>query len=535
MPHRSVFDRFQGALERVTRRHGRERDRGSRSPQRYAEIVAAPDHGPDRAGHFHRGASLPDLLTHVTLGGSAQPLPPDRQSLWDTPAPTPSPVQSQPNASMGDTSHEDQHFIPTAIITTRDTGSIDEGIEDHPWMILGQDFFPENQPQVPSHLRTGLLLSSQLKQRKLELCDCCSPKTLGGDWRALILDSLTRTFTRHESLASCSELRYRTHLKLGAPAANKHCRAQGDVFALLLEILTSPSGLVGHEDGLHLPLLLATFTIDRYIPFRMFHHNPLINSPRLEFEYYEFRSEEIYRAWLAVFHDERLRDYLSPSAVVTLYIHLAPHWWWHDWAHIECDPRSQFEQVFQSFFNRTRLGLHSWMESTAVSVGKRSSVTRAGPHERTLHSSGNQSDGAPTLYGVPFQGTRKAPHQKHPLELDGSGDDLGETLRGFQGSPRQWALDAHSSGAPWGSDNNRTPGTQDVPFTGALEAVHVSPHQWALDAHSTGAAGEMLDESVQDGSDINQTRGDQDVPFIVPPVAVSDMSGSPEPVLPRVD
>jgi hypothetical protein len=72
-------------------------------------------------------------------------------------------------------------------------------------------------------------------------------------------------------------------------------------------------------------------TIDRYIPFRMFHHNPLINSPRLEFEYYEFRSEEIYRAWLAVFHDERLRDYLSPSAVVTLYIHLVPHRWWHDW------------------------------------------------------------------------------------------------------------------------------------------------------------------------------------------------------------
>jgi hypothetical protein len=196
------------------------------------------------------------------------------------------------------------------------------------------------------------------------------------------------------------------------------------------------------------------------------------------------------------------------------------------------------------------------MESTAVSVGKRSSVTRTGPHERTLHSSGNQSDGALTLYGVPFQGTRKAPHQKHPLELDGSGDDLGETLRGLQGSPLTWALDAHSSGAPWGSDNNRTPGTQDVPFTGALEAVHVSPHQWALDAHSTGAAGEMLDESVQDvlftgalgglevvqyglltdvpeGSDINQTRGDQDVPFIVPPVAVSDMSGSPERVIRR--
>jgi hypothetical protein len=126
-------------------------------------------------------------------------------------------------------------------------------------------------------------------------------------------------------------------------------------------------------------------TIDRYIPLRMFHHNPHTNSPRLEFEYYEFRSEEFYRAWLVVSQDGRLRDYLSPSEVVTLYVCLVPSRCWsgciHNyddkfiedtntaWAYIKGDPGSQFEQVFQSFFNRTRLGLHSWTGSDAPSGG----------------------------------------------------------------------------------------------------------------------------------------------------------------------
>ncbi|KAM0074323.1 hypothetical protein ACKRZS_013641 [Fusarium odoratissimum] len=634
MPRRWFSDRLHHAWGRVAGRHGRQRDQGRQSPQHYAEIVTAPDQSPDRANHLRRGASLPDFLTRATLGGIAQPLPLDSESLWDTPTPAPSPVQSQSNGAIGlgtflrelerEASREDQHFIPTAIITTRDTGSIGTGIEDHPWMLPGQDFFPESQPPVPSHLRTGLFLNSQPKHRTLEPCDCCNPKTLAGDWRALTPDPLTHTFTRHKSLASCSELRGRDHSKSQDKAFAVPISVitiHSDVFALLLEVLVSPSGLIGQEDGLNLPLLLATLsytldqgmtretkklkrTIDRYIPLRMFHHNPHTNSPRLEFEYYEFRSEEVYRAWLVVSKDGRLHDYLSPSEAVTLYIYLVPNWWWsnwiHDydekfiedtniaWAYIEGVPGSRFEQVFQSFFSRTRLGLHSWTGSAALSGGDQSSVTKTGSQEEALQGSGNQPDGALTLYGVPFQGTRKAPHQKHPPV---SGGDLEETLRGFQGGPRQWtldalfsgasgasdnnptpgtqgapftgalgdthespcqALDALFSGAPRGSNNSRKPGTQDVPTTGALEAVQVSQH-WALDALFTGGAREILDESVQDGfrtgvpegSDYDQMRRDQDVPRIVPPVAVSDISASSErdirrirretAVLPRVD
>ncbi|KAF4948531.1 hypothetical protein FGADI_9595 [Fusarium gaditjirri] len=269
------------------------------------------------------------------------------------------------------------------------------------------------------------LYSSQPKHRMLESCDCCSPKTLAGDWRALTLDPLTNTCTRHESLASFSEPPGRDHPKsqdktFAIPI--NVITIHSDVFSLLLEVLVSPSGLIGQEDELNLPLLLATLsyaldqgmtretkklkrTIDRYIPLRMFHHNPHTNSPHLEYEYYEFRSEEVYRAWLVVSKDGRLHDYLSPSEVVTLYICLLPNWWWsnwiHDydekfiedtniaWAHVQGDPGSRFEQVFQSFFNRTRFGLHSWIESTDPNGGNHSSATKTGSHGESLQASGN--------------------------------------------------------------------------------------------------------------------------------------------------
>ncbi|RBQ72264.1 hypothetical protein FVER14953_10260 [Fusarium verticillioides] len=417
MPRRWFSDRLHDAWGRVAGRRGRQRDQGSQSPQYYAEIVATPDQSPDRASHLHlrRGASLPDLLARATLERVPPPLPLDSQSLWDTPAPAISPVRSQPSGAIGlgtflgelerEASRYDQHFIPTAIITTRNTASIDQGTGGQPWMLPGQDFFPESQPLVPSHLRTGLFSSSQPEHRTLEPCDCCSPKFLFGDWRALTLDPLTHTFTRHESLTSSSELRGRGDLKSQDKAFAIPINVitiHSDVFALLLDVLVSPNGLIGQEDELNLPLLLATLsytldqgmtretrklrrTIDRYIPLRMFHHNPHTNSPRLEFEYYEFRSEEVYRAWQVVSQDGRLRDYLSPSEVVTLYVCLVPNWCWssciHDyddkfiedtntaWAYIKGDPGSQFEQVFQSFFNRTRLGLHSWTGSDGPSGG----------------------------------------------------------------------------------------------------------------------------------------------------------------------
>ncbi|KAF9773032.1 hypothetical protein IL306_009213 [Fusarium sp. DS 682] len=352
MPRRSFSDRFHGVWDRVTRRHGRGRDQQRHSPQLYADTAAARHQSQNRASRLTRGTSLPNLLDRVALDRSPQRLPLDRESLWNIPAPTLSHAQSHSSDSVGfgtflgelerKAPSEEQHYIPTAVITARDTGSINEEADGPPWKLPDQDFFPESQRQAPSHPRTGLFSSSQPKDRKLEL----------------------------------------------------------DVFSLLLEVLVSPNGLVGIEDRLNLPLLLAALsyalsngmtyeieklksTIDRYIPLRMFHHNPHTSSSRLEFEYYEFRSEEIYRAWQAVSRDERLCDYLSPSEAVTLYIHLVPHWWWYDWiidydqkfmvdtkiawANIDGDPGSRFELVFRGFFNRARLGLHSWMKDTAVS------------------------------------------------------------------------------------------------------------------------------------------------------------------------
>ncbi|KLP07900.1 uncharacterized protein FFB20_05007 [Fusarium fujikuroi] len=590
MPRRWFSDRLHDAWGRVAGRRGRQRDQESQSSQHYAEIVAAPDESLDRANHLHlrRGASLPDLLARAALGHIPPPLPLDSQSLWDTPAPALSPVQSQSSGAIGfgtflgecerEASREDQHFIPTAIITTRNTVSIGQGTENQPWMLPGHDFFPESQPLVPSHLRTGLFLNSQLEHRTLEPCDCCSPKFLVGDWRALTLDPLTNTFTRHESLASSSELRSRDHPKSQDKAFAIPINVitiHSDVFALLLEVLVSPNGLIGQEDELNLPLLLSTLsyaldqgmtretkklkrTIDRYIPLRMFHHNPHTKSPRLEFEYYEFRSEEVYRAWLVVSQDVRLRDYLSPSEAVTLYVCLVPDWCWsgciHDYderfiddtntalASIKGDPGSRFEQVFQGFFNRTRLGLHSWTGSDALSGGGQVSVTKTESHEEALQAFGNQpqvqTDSALTLYGVPFQGTRKVQHRNHPPL---SGGDLEETLRGFQGGARR-VLDALFPGAGRGSNNSQTPGAQDVPITGALESVQGNRHQSVLDALFTGGTGEVADGSVEDGgfngmpegSDYDQMRGDQDIPCVVPPVAVSDTSGSSERGIRRV-
>ncbi|KAF4948530.1 hypothetical protein FGADI_9594 [Fusarium gaditjirri] len=147
MPRRWFSDRLHHAWGRVAGRNGRQRDQGSQTPQQYAEIVVASDQSPVRANHLRRDASLPDLLARATLCGIAQPLPLDSQSLWDTPATALSPAQSQSNGAIElgtflgeserEASREDQHFIPTAIITTLNTGSIGQGTEEQPWMLPG--------------------------------------------------------------------------------------------------------------------------------------------------------------------------------------------------------------------------------------------------------------------------------------------------------------------------------------------------------------------------------------------------------------
>ncbi|KAF5659269.1 hypothetical protein FDENT_13967 [Fusarium denticulatum] len=488
MPRRWFSDRLHDAWGRVAGRRGRQRDQGSQSPQYYAGIVATPDQSPDRASHLRlrRGASVPDLLARAALGRIPPPLPLDSQSLWDTPTPAISPVQPQSSGAIGlgtflgeserEASRYDQYFIPTVIITTRNTGSMDQGTGDQPWMLPGQVSFTTSlaftkdtplivKPVVGQTCVSNLIVtfySSQPEHRTLEPCDCCSPKFLFGDWRALTLDPLAHTFTRHESLASSSELRGRDDLN--------------DVFALLLEVLVSPNGLIGQEDELNLPLLLATLsfaldqgmtretkklkrTIDRYIPLRMFHHNPHSNSPRLEFEYYEFRSKEVYRAWLVVSKDERLHDYLSPSEVG--------------------DPGSQFEQVFQSFFNRTRLGLHSWTGSDAPSGGDQISVTKTDSHEEALRPFGDQPqaqpDGALTLYGAPFQGTRKVPHQPalHNIALR-----------------RMSEAEGDSSSRSDGDDEASSDEESDE--SSVRETTSELLRQSVLDALFTGGAGEIM-------------------------------------------
>ncbi|KAM0234946.1 hypothetical protein ACHAP5_009912 [Fusarium lateritium] len=175
----------------------------------------------------------------------------------------------------------------------------------------------------------------------------------------------------------------------------------GDVFSLLLDICVSPSGFVGHERSLNLPIMLAALsyafdrdityeiqklkdTIDRYIALRMFHHNPHTNQS-LGLSYFRYRSEEIYRSWRSLSQDERLQSSLTLSDLVKLYVYMVPYKWWADLAddfhweflddiqlahdRIPVSPSKSFNEAFDGFFHRTQLEIHPWMEHTAKSSG----------------------------------------------------------------------------------------------------------------------------------------------------------------------
>lgn len=47
-----------------------------------------------------------------------------------------------------------------------------------------------------------------VEKRKLELCDCCEPKTLKGDWNVITFNLFTEAFTDYEFLSADSDLRY---------------------------------------------------------------------------------------------------------------------------------------------------------------------------------------------------------------------------------------------------------------------------------------------------------------------------------------
>lgn len=193
--------------------------------------------------------------------------------------------------------------------------------------------------------------------------------------------------------------------------------------ALLLDIHLSPSGLIGHEDGLNLPLMLTALsfaydqdlvfeidniksTIERYIVVRMFYHNPHSKSFSLGQEYFKFRSEEIYRAWVAVGKDERLKRVLSPDDLIALYICMIQYKWWRDlirdyeynfnadllgeYRKFEGNLKVKFDETFSVFFARTSFGMHPWMKETSESSSKDASESPIGgvlaDPSRTGHS-----------------------------------------------------------------------------------------------------------------------------------------------------
>ncbi|PTD06462.1 hypothetical protein FCULG_00006614 [Fusarium culmorum] len=164
--------------------------------------------------------------------------------------------------------------------------------------------------------------------------------------------------------------------------------------------LSPPFGFVGHEDGINLPLMLTALsfafdhnmsfeidnlkaTINRYIIARMFYHNPHSKSFSLGKEYSEFRSEEIYRAWVAVTNDQRLQGALTPDDLVLLYLCMVQYKWWQDlirgyeyrfnsnllqeYENFKGDLRGSFEEAFWLFYTRTCFGSHPWMDDISES------------------------------------------------------------------------------------------------------------------------------------------------------------------------
>ena len=183
---------------------------------------------------------------------------------------------------------------------------------------------------------------------------------------------------------------------------------------LLLEIHMTPSGLVGHEDGMNLLLLLTALsfayaqgliteidkiknTMYRYIVLRMFYHNPHYSTFALRKapgDYFKFRSEEIYRAWVLVGSNEP-QSVLSQDVLVDMYICMVQEKWWGDLtcnysqeftAHLirkyqeaEYDLKHKFESTFKRFSDLTAFGMHPWMREASDSSDSEAASQQPSP------------------------------------------------------------------------------------------------------------------------------------------------------------
>ena len=121
-----------------------------------------------------------------------------------------------------------------------------------------------------------------------------------------------------------------------------------DVFALVLEAVIRGT-LTGGEPGLNLPLLLQaiqmafelsmpteglTLAVPRYIAERCMFFNPWEpNQPPLDDDYFAHRSEDIYRAWLALQRFPRLSAIITSHDLYVLYVHTVPDDKWSGLVH----------------------------------------------------------------------------------------------------------------------------------------------------------------------------------------------------------
>ncbi|GKU05494.1 unnamed protein product [Fusarium langsethiae] len=349
MPQRSFSHQVQSVWDRLTRR------RGARKPRRYADVAAAQRRSQalDSCSHANEsllsfgqflgeGGRLYPPLASVTANISPNAAGPSNQNLIG---------RSINRSTIYDDPSEERVKIPVVLCATSKPDAPDEGeeVEDPVWFIPGDESYPLLHTQ-------GCIINGELFQEPRKI---------------------------YRVRANGQEL--------FVPIDTFIPDIDADVLNLLLGIHLSPSGLVGHEDGINLPLMLTALsfafdhgldfeidnlknTIGRYIVSRMFHHNPHSKSFSLGKEYFAFRSEEIYRAWVAVTNDKRLQTALTPDDLVLLYICMVQYKWWHDlvrdyedqfnsnlrqeYDNFKGNFQGKFVDTYMLFLSRTCFGKH---------------------------------------------------------------------------------------------------------------------------------------------------------------------------------
>ena len=165
---------------------------------------------------------------------------------------------------------------------------------------------------------------------------------------------------------------------------------------LLLLLLTTLS--FAYAQGMINEVDKIKNTMYRYIVLRMFYHNPhhsTFSLRKAPGDYFKFRYEEIYRAWILAGSNGALRTFLSQDALVDMYICTVQEKWWSDLtrnysqeftAHLirkyqeaEYDLKHKFESTFKKFSDLTAFGMHPWMRETSDSSDSEAASQQPSP------------------------------------------------------------------------------------------------------------------------------------------------------------